>query len=149
MSHHTDLTGVDTLVDALQLELEDVLAELKVRGASFYARGESARNYLRELVVATRRNDPLQRARRQFAGLLGDPGHSALLLAFLQRVQQDALAPPDDRRTLPLPTGVATPVPDYDATPIPGPPVKAIEVDATRPLSPRPVGGPWNVRRKP
>lgn len=149
MSHHTDLAGVDVLVSSLQPELEQVLVELRVRDAERYAHGEPARNYLRELIVATRRNDPLHRAQRQFCGILpGEAGRSVLLLAFLRRVQQDAYASDDERRTLPLPRGVATPVPDYDddRTPIPGPPVDAKEVDATRPLTPKPTRGPWDKR---
>lgn len=157
----SDLHDPDAIATKAQRLLERVLLRLGVsRSLAKDARGETARNVLRELVVATRRNDELKRAVRTLGGLVGEAAKHPHVADLLERVQEVALDPTSnaldvDPRSLPL--GVHTPVPAAEtlSTPPRGHAVVAREVDATLdgaptvPFAPsKPVQGPWPSGRK-
>lgn len=147
VTHHTDAQGADFLVDEAAREIERAVDELLGPGQGTVARSEVVRMALLECVIATRRNDPLRRMTQALSGAgLGAVARGALVQSVLRNLQDAArgTAPYSGR---PLPLGIATPVPahadgddDLDRTPVPGPAVNAIEVDATPHNAPtRPV----------
>lgn len=141
VTHHTDSQGADRLVETALRQLAE-LRELDGRPGQ-PVHSEAARLALHELVIATRRNDPLQHAVKQLCRVVGPECAGRHVRAVLLELQLSARMPVYGGP--PLPRGVSTPVPvDDDRTPVLGSPTVAIEVDATPERAPtRRVRGPW------
>ncbi len=147
MSHHTDAIGADRLAVRAQRQLAALPEIDGRRGAPVH--GEEVRLALQEFVIATRRNDPLQRVLKTLARAIGPECAGNAVREVLLELQVAARAP-SYVSTTPLPRGV-TPVSvdreqdeDQRRTVPRAQPVKAIEVDVSIDRSPtRKVRGPW------
>jgi hypothetical protein len=147
VSHHTDMAGAGVLVDARQSELVHALRALGNRAAAKEAQGETVRNLLVELVVETRRNDALVRARRKLQRAIGlTTATEPEVYAVLELLQQDARPPRVQSELPPAIAGSSASTTPRKTRPR-ATPVKATkEVDATptrKVRGPRKVGGPW------
>jgi hypothetical protein len=129
VSHHTNLRGVDELVDEAKDEIRSLMAMRLGSGGAERADREVTRNVLVQLIADWRANFPLQRALKHLAGIFGDleggfvHGRGGEMTEILLRLEARAceekpsepvVIEPPPRPATPLPLGIATPVPGDD-----------------------------------